>query len=103
MKVLCVDDSNRPSDVPIDEWIIKGETYTVDKVINNLKHGRNGPIGKSFKLKEVSIKSDKYSGYHIRRFTPAPFGDNVAFNIEEMIEKEVSVGQLEYIEEGAEV
>lgn len=100
MKVVCVDDSNRPVEIPIEEWVIKGETYTVDKVINNLKEGRgNNPVSKCFKLKEVKISSPKYAGYHVRRFTPAPFGEDIAFTIEEQIEKEISLGQLEYVNE----
>lgn len=100
MKVICVDDSNRPNDIPENEWIVKGEHYTVDKVINNLKEGRgNNPVAKCFKLKEVKISNPKYAGYHIRRFTPAPFGDDIAFTIEEQIKQEVSIGNLQYEEE----
>lgn len=99
MVVMCVDDSNRPNDIPETEWVKKGENYTVDKLVNNLKEGRNSPVAQCFKLKEVKISNPKYAGYHVRRFTPVAFGDDIAFTIEEQIEKELSLGQLEYVEE----
>ena len=29
MIVICLDDSNRPSDIPLSAWITKGQKYTV--------------------------------------------------------------------------
>lgn len=30
IKCICVDDSNRPSAVPVDKWVKKGEEYTLE-------------------------------------------------------------------------
>lgn len=32
MKVVCIDDSNRPNEVPTSRWVKKGQTYTIRKV-----------------------------------------------------------------------
>ena len=29
MKVLCINDSNRPEDIPTSKWVKKGQIYTV--------------------------------------------------------------------------
>ena len=92
IKVICVDASNKPSDIDKEDWIVQGEEYTIEKIYNNILHNQ-----KSLELKEVKIKNKKYSGYHIRRFTSAEsFGETLA----NKIEKEITIGELEYIEEG---
>jgi len=29
MKVVCINDSNRPKQVPAEKWVVKGQIYTV--------------------------------------------------------------------------
>lgn len=50
-KVVCVDDSNRPNDIPLSKWVKKGHQYTVTKVAKLLVQG--GTLG--FKLEEINI------------------------------------------------
>lgn len=33
MRVVCIDDSNRPIDIPIEKWVKKDEEYTVLKFV----------------------------------------------------------------------
>jgi hypothetical protein len=33
MKVTCVDDKNRPNEIPSNRWIKKGEKYTITTVV----------------------------------------------------------------------
>lgn len=101
--VMCVDDANRPSDIPIEEWVVRGVSYTVTKHIANLKQGRKGIVAKSLKLKEIEISNPKYSGYNINRFTIPSFGTSIAKTLEDYIDEQVSIGELEYVEEGQEV
>lgn len=99
MVITCVDDSNRPKDIPEEEWIVRGKKYTVTKVVNTIEKHTNRIIAQSFKLKEVGISNPKYAGYHIRRFAQVSFGDEIAHSLEEQIEKEITIGELEYEEE----
>lgn len=50
-KVLCTNDSNRPNDIPLNKWVVKGHWYTVIKVDKLLIQG--GRLG--FKLEELNI------------------------------------------------
>lgn len=95
MKVICVDDSNRPKEIPEKEWIKKGKQYTVIKLVHNLKQNV-----KSFKLKEISISTPKYSGYAVRRFADIKlFNREPISKLVENFEKDITVEQLEFVEE----
>ena len=32
-KVICINDTDKPSDIPNSKWIKKGNLYTVNKVV----------------------------------------------------------------------
>ena len=68
MKVICIDDSNKPSKILPEEWIKEGVTYTVTSVIKmGLQPGKFGVT-----LKEVTLskKSFPYEYYDATRFLP---------------------------------
>jgi len=67
MKVICIDSSNRPNEVPSDHWVEEGKVYTVIQTDKLLGHG--GKIG--FKLEEINL--DRYAPYQYfdaARFNP---------------------------------
>ena len=33
MTVTCIDASNRPNDIPTSKWVVKGNKYTVTRVV----------------------------------------------------------------------
>lgn len=68
MKVICIDSSNKPAKIPIEQWIKEGEAYTVIKVVQmGLQDGKYG-----FLLKEVQMSADcfPYEYYDADRFIP---------------------------------
>lgn len=84
MKVLCINDANKPDKIPDSEWIKKGETYHVTKVIQmGLQPGKLG-----YKLKEVSLSQSSfpYEYYDAHRF--AIYADQI-MSSETEEEKEV--------------
>ena len=83
-KVICTDDSMKPNDISIKNWVVKNNTYTVVKMCISKLTG-----DKYFVLNEISPEMP-YGGYHIRRFSIAPE------DIEELIEKDEL--QLEEVE-----
>jgi len=86
MKVICLNSSNKPAKIPIDQWIKKGETYTIIKVVKmGLQDGRYGVL-----LKEVQMSVDcfPYEYYDADRFVP--LDDQVA-NMEEEVIKEADL------------
>lgn len=82
-KVICVDDTMKPNDISIKNWVIKGNSYTVVKMcISKLTND------KYFVLDEIQPESP-YGGYNIKRFAIAPE------DIEELIEKELELEEVE--------
>jgi len=68
MKVICIDANNKPKNVPIEEWIEEGNTYTVTKIVKmGLQKETYG-----FLLKEIQLsnKSFPYELYDALRFLP---------------------------------
>jgi hypothetical protein len=83
MRVICIDNSNRPNEIPSSHWVEEGEVYTVLSTCKlNVQGGKTG-----FKLQEINI--DKYSPYEYfdsARFNPflGPVAD-VALEPEELM------------------
>lgn len=66
MKVLCIDDSNRPSKIPVENWIQKDKVYTVIEVKNmGLQKDTMG-----YKLAEIELpeKCFPYEYFSSKRF-----------------------------------
>lgn len=62
MTVICIDDKNRPPEVPLSNWIKEGETYSVMRVgMNKLTQEEY------FVLQEIQ-PTPPYGGYNINRF-----------------------------------
>ena len=68
MKVICIDADNKPKNVPIEEWVKEGNTYTVTKIVRmGLQKETYG-----FLLKEIQLSSRSfpYELYDSSRFLP---------------------------------
>lgn len=66
-KVICVNDQNKPSKIPLSEWIVQGNVYTVRKIVPLALGNQLG-----FELEEVSLSPDSfpYEYYSASRFIP---------------------------------
>jgi len=61
-KVICVDASCRPQEIPISCWLVEGQEYTVLRVgVNKITHEEY------FILQEVE-STPPYGGFKINRF-----------------------------------
>ncbi len=86
MKVVCIDGSNKPAKIPVEQWIKEGEAYTVIKIVQmGLQDGKYG-----FLLKEVQMSADcfPYEYYDADRFIPL---DARVANMEEEVVKEADL------------
>jgi hypothetical protein len=86
MKAICIDSSNKPTKIPIEQWIKQGETYTIIKIVKmGLQDGRYGVL-----LKEVQMSADcfPYEYYDADRFVPL---DTRILNMEEETVKEADL------------
>ena len=67
MRVECIDDSNRPNDIPTSKWVKKGEKYTVIRAAN--LQMQNGMLG--FQLEEIDLSGcAPYQFFSANRFKP---------------------------------
>lgn len=81
-RVICIDAKNRPSNIPIENWIEEGETYTVIDAANMAKQG----MVLGVKLSEISLPpTSEFEYYLADRFRPVS---------EEDLEAEEAVRQL---------
>jgi len=86
MKVICINSSNKPVKVPIEQWVKEGETYTIIKLVTmGLQDGKHGVL-----LKEVQMSADcfPYEYYDADRFVPL---DTRVANMEEEVVKEADL------------
>lgn len=64
-EVICIDDTNKPNDIPLSKWIKKGNKYTVIEVSKMRIQG--GLLG--FKLEEINLTDCfPYQYFAARRF-----------------------------------
>ena len=64
-KVICINDSNKPNDIPQSQWVKKGSIYTVTKVVKMLI--QDGIYG--FELAEINLEGcAPYKYYSAERF-----------------------------------
>jgi hypothetical protein len=90
MKVICINDANKPAKIPLNEWVKEGTIYTVTEVVNmGLQPGKFGYL-----LKEVSLSKESfpYEYYSADRF--GVLVDQSLENVveqEELVEEELSI------------
>jgi len=84
MRVVCINDANKPDKIPLSEWIKQGETYTVVAVIKmGLQPGKFGYVLKEVQLSKASFPYEYYSA---DRFT----------DLEETVEQNAEVLEEEF-------
>ena len=68
MKVICIDNSKKPKNVPVEEWVQEGDTYTVTRIVRmGLQKDTYGYLLKEIQL---SSRSFPYELYDATRFLP---------------------------------
>lgn len=63
--VICINDSDRPTEIPISKWLVKDKAYTIKEfVINNVQNRKVG-----VKLWELDIEDClPYTNFALNRF-----------------------------------
>lgn len=85
MKVICINDKNKPKQIPDEKWIKEGETYTVT-FATPLSIQKN-KLG--YSLKEIQLDESCYPYHYFdsERFAEASFLDKI--KIEEEVDLEI--------------
>lgn len=67
MRVVCINDSKRPSDIPVEKWVEKGKEYTVINIVRMVAQGNI--LG--FILQEIDLSDCfPYECFAASRFAP---------------------------------
>jgi hypothetical protein len=83
MRVICINDKNRPPQIPIEQWVKEGEIYTITEIVRlALQSNKLGVL-----LKEVQIGPEYFPYEYFDMIRFAPYFENVI--------KEVNVESLE--------
>jgi len=83
MRVVCINDSNRPKQVPEEKWIKNGDSYTVVAAVRlNIQLGKVG-----FKLKEIELDHScfPYEYFDSERFSMQVSNSEAVEQIEELL------------------
>lgn len=66
MKVICINDKNKPNKIPVEEWVKEGYIYNVKEVVPlGLQPGKYGYLLEEIQL---SPKCFPYETYAAERF-----------------------------------
>ena len=80
-KVKCINNSNRPSDIPLSSWVEKDNFYTVI----NAFHGFGGVL--IYQLEEIDLTPfPPFKGFDASRFVEE---DDIVFSLIEELELEL--------------
>lgn len=65
IKCICLDDKNRPVEIPVEKWPVKNQTYHITWIYNMI----NQPGIKGVELSEFDISNClPYNAYRLSRF-----------------------------------
>lgn len=91
--VVCIDDRNRPSDVPLSKWVKKGGRYTVIGVSRMVQQGVYG-----FILQEIDLSGHfPYTYFLSSRFADAEAVDALQKRAEEVLKEGVQEFEAEEV------
>ena len=67
MRIMCINDKNRPQEIPANKWVVNGEVYTLIAVQPLLSSNSMG-----FELAEIQLGEDcfPYHYFNPERFVP---------------------------------
>lgn len=87
MRVKCINDKNKPSQIPLNEWIKEGEIYTIIEVVKLAL--QNNKLGVLLKEVQISSKYFPYEYYDLTRFIPYLEDELEEVNVESLELEEV--------------
>jgi hypothetical protein len=65
-EVICINDQDRPNEIPLSKWVKKGKVYTVIRIVKMVIQG-----GYGVQLEEIDLSDCyPYQFFGAYRFTP---------------------------------
>ncbi len=96
IKVVCINNKNKPVEIPALFWLEEQEIYTIDQVFKIEHNKQKGEFGVT--LKEITLpKGGKYETFNIKRFRPATPDDFDAIEAVQDLLEELEVGETLFV------
>ena len=89
IKVICIDDQNRPNEVPLNRWIKKGEAYHIIQI--DKMNAQGGIYG----CKLAERDNDDLAPYQYFRLTR--FAVPITLEDEEEVLDQIDISELEEV------
>ena len=87
MKVVCINDSGRPKQIPIEKWVVKGIHYTITEIVNmGIQVDKTGVALKEIDLDQTCFP---YSYFDADRFAPVKDDSTNAVKIQLTVEEDI--------------
>lgn len=84
MKVICINDRDRPNEIPISKWIVKDKIYSVVKIW----HIRQKPGTYGLELAEIDLSNCfPYLYFSANRFAPVMSNKDIEAILEKALEE----------------
>jgi hypothetical protein len=84
MKVICINDRDRPNEIPISKWIVKDKIYSVIKIW----HIRQKPGTYGLELAEIDLSNCfPYLYFSANRFAPVMSNKDIEAILEKALEE----------------
>jgi hypothetical protein len=98
MELLCINDKNRPSEIPIDKWVVAGQKYNLLRVVEIkpiLGFEDTGSVG--YELVEITLDESNHPYLY---FDSSRFGIDIDMfeRFLEIIDEEDPLEELELTE-----
>lgn len=70
IKAICIDNKNKPVEVPMTHWINEGTTYTINRIFNMVhpEHGDEPILGVTLKEVQIEKLNLEHKAYKLNRF-----------------------------------
>jgi len=96
IRVICVDDANRPKEISEDKWPVKFEKYTIDKImrLTNKDTKQFGILGVTLKEFSLDENNSPYKYYKMTRFKPLDSDEELL----DILEREMTIGDTVILE-----
>ena len=100
VKAICINDKNRPNEIPVEKWVVEDHQYTIDHVFFHPMQGIQGVTIREITLDEscYPYTTFKLSRFGIRKDDLQEFielaklcTDLNEVTIEKLIEEEVGI------------
>jgi len=69
IEVICINDKNRPKEIPESDWIKEGDNYHITHVSIQVNHLENGKPVLGCDLYEKPLSIEKHKPYECWRFS----------------------------------